>query len=122
MYHPQQGREPEGRMRPDQRKYMDAALPVVTIVFWVAAVICVALMAVSSYTEGIGPVLSWAIGISLLLVVMSSGVLTWIQFRINSLEDSERGEWTNKMLFYGLVFAVSFFVAFLYLMPFYFAR
>jgi len=53
MYHPQEGEGQTKSMPPEQGKYVDAALLVVTIVFWVSAVICVALMAVSSYTEGI---------------------------------------------------------------------
>jgi hypothetical protein len=52
-------------------------------------------------------------GISLLVVVVCSGAIAWVEFRSNPKEDAERGEWTNKMLFYGLVFAITFFVAFL---------
>ena len=51
-----------------------------------------------------------------------SGVIAWAEFRRNPSEDAESGEWTNKMLFYGLVFAITFFVGFLYLPGLYFAR
>jgi hypothetical protein len=123
MYHPKPGKEREQSVRrPERNEYLRAALHVLTAVFWVAAVICAALIVVTTFTEGIGTVLSWAIGISLLLVVLSSGAITWVEFRNNSVEDVERGEWTNKMLFYGLVFAITFFVAFLYLPALFFAR
>jgi hypothetical protein len=52
-------------------------------------------------------------GIPLLVVVVCSGAIAWVEFRSNPKEDAECGEWTNKMLFYGLVFAITFFVAFL---------
>jgi len=54
--------------------------------------------------------------------VLCSGGIAWIEFRENPLVDAERGEWTNKMLFYALVFTVTSFVAFLYLPTLYFAR
>jgi hypothetical protein len=40
---------------------------------------------------------------------------------MRSNPESEGGEWTNKMLFYILVFCITFFVAFLYLPGLYFA-
>ena len=61
-------------------------------------------------------------GISLLVVTMTSGAIAWVEFRSNPEEDAERGEWTNKMLFYALVFAITFFVAFLYWASLFFAR
>jgi hypothetical protein len=123
MYHPKQGREQERRThRPEQAQYMRTALPVLTVVFWVAASICVVIMAVYAITQSLGAWLSWMTGISLLVVVVSSGALPWVEFRSNPKEDAERGEWTNKMLFFGLVFAITFFVAFLYWLSLYFAR
>ncbi len=81
-----------------------------TVVFWVAAAICVMTIAVYAFAQSMGAWLSWMTGVSLLFVVMSSGALAWVEFRSNPKEDAERGEWTNKMLFYGLVFAIMFFV------------
>jgi hypothetical protein len=122
MYHPQHDREQEQRTnRPEQAHFISTALPVLTVVFWVAASMCVAAIAMSSFTESIGAWLSWIIGISLLVVVVSSGAIAWAEFRSNPTEDAEGGEWTNKMLFYGLVFAITFFVTFLYLPALYFA-
>ena len=122
MYHPQHDREQEQRThRPEQAHFIRTALPVLTVVFWVAASICVVIMAVYAFTQSIGAGLSWIIGISLLVVVVSSGAIAWAEFRSNPTEDAEGGEWTNKMLFYGLVFAITFFVTFLYLPALYFA-
>ena len=114
MYRPKQGREQgRGTHRPEQGQFMRTALPVLTVVFWVAASICVVMIAVYAFTQSMGAWLSWMTGISLLVVVVRSGAIAWVEFRSNPKEDAERGEWTNKMLFYGLVFAITFFVAFL---------
>ena len=122
MYHPQHDREQEQRTnRRQQAHFIRSALPVLTVVFWVAAAIGVVAIAVYSFTQSIGAWLSWIIGISLLVVVVSSGAIAWAEFRSNPQEDAEGGEWTNKMLFYGLVFAITFFVTFLYLPALYFA-
>jgi len=123
MYHPKPDREQENRAHSqDQRQFIRTALPVLTVVFWVAAAICVVMIAVYAFTQSMGTWLSWMTGISLLVVVVCSGALAWIEFSSNPKEDAERGEWTNKMLFYGLVFAGTFFVAFLYWLSLYFAR
>jgi hypothetical protein len=122
MYHPRQGRRQEQNMRPRERnRYLDAALPVITVVVWASALAFVVLMGVYALTKGVGTVSSWATGISLLLVTASSGAITWIELRNNPLDDTERGEWTTKMLFYGFVCAISFTVAGLYLPALYFA-
>jgi hypothetical protein len=118
MYRSQHHRGQEQRVhRPHQGAFfrrMREALPVVTVVFWVAAAILVVLFAVPSLIGSTGPWLHWVTGLALLVVMLSSGAIAWVEFKSNPSEDAERGEWTNKMLFYGLVFAVAFFVAFLY--------
>ena len=97
MYRPKQGREQEQRTnRPERSQFIRAALPVLTVVFWVAAAICVVMIALYAFA--------------------------WVEFRSNPAEDAERGDWTNKMLCYGLVFAITFFVAFLYWASLIFAR
>jgi hypothetical protein len=101
---------------------MRTALPVLTVVFWVAASICVVMIAVYAFTQSMGAWLPWMTGIPLLVVVVCSGAIAWVEFRSNPKEDAECGEWTNKMLFYGLVFAITFFVAFLYWLSLYFSR
>jgi hypothetical protein len=125
MYHSQHDREQEQRMhRPQQGAFfrrIRSALPTVTVVFWVAAAILVVLFAVPSFVGDIGPWLHWITGVTLLVVTLSPGAIAWVEFKSNPSEDAERGEWTNKMLFYGLVFAVTFFVAFLYWLTIYFS-
>jgi len=126
MYHSQHDRDQEQRMHRSQQqgsffRRMRRALPVVTLVFWVAAAILVVLFAVPSFIGSIGPWLHWITGITLLVVTLSSGAIAWVEFKSNPSEEAERGEWTNKMLFYGLVFAGAFFVAFLYWLTIYFS-
>jgi hypothetical protein len=45
---------------------------------------------------------------------MSSGAITWVEFRGNPKVDTERGEWTKKISFHSVVFAGTFIVAILY--------
>ena len=73
-------------------------------------------------TKSVGTATSWATGISLLLVTVSSGAITWIELSSNALGDTERGEWTNKMLFYGLGCVIGFIIARLYLPALYFSQ
>jgi hypothetical protein len=101
---------------------MNTVLRVVTVVFWIAAPVCVASMVASSISGSAAAWLTWTIGISLSLTMLSSGVIAWVEFGKNPLLDAERGEWTNKMLFYALAFTVTLFVGFLYLPTLFFAR
>jgi hypothetical protein len=91
-------------------------------VFWIAAAILVVLLAVSSFVLSMWTWLRLLTGTTLLIVVACSGAIAWVEFESNPAADAERGEWTNRMLFYGLVFAVTFFVAFLFWVSLYFAR
>jgi hypothetical protein len=125
MYSPQHDRGQQQRMRrPQQSAFFRSlrnALPVLTVVFWVSAALLVVLFAMPSFVGGIGPWLHLLTGLTLLVVMLSSGAIAWVEFRSNPTEDAERGEWTNKMLFYGLVFAATFFVGFLYWLTIYFS-
>ena len=125
MYRPQHDRGQEQRVRRSQQgsfhRIMRNALPILTVVFWVAVAIFAVLLAVPSFAGSIGVGLRLLSGVSYLVVVLSSGAIVWIEFRSNPIEDAERGEWTNKMLFYGLVFALTLFVGFYYLPAIYFA-
>jgi hypothetical protein len=97
-------------------------LRVLTAVFWVVAPICVVVIAASAFTESAGAWLLWTTGVSMLLVVRCSGGIAWAEFQRNPIPDAERGEWTNKALFYAIVFTITFIVAFLYLPTLFFAR
>jgi hypothetical protein len=126
MYRPQHDRGRVQHVHRSQQgsffRIIRSALPIVTVVFWVAAAIFVVLLAARSFVGSLGADLSLLTGVSYLVVVLSSGALLWIEFRSNPAEDAERGEWTSKMLFYGIVFALTLFVGFYYLPALYFAR
>jgi hypothetical protein len=66
MYRPKPGRKQEQRAhRQEQGRFIRTALPVLTVVFWVAAAICVVMIAVYALTQSMGAWLSWMTGISL---------------------------------------------------------
>jgi di/tricarboxylate transporter len=122
MYHPRQNRRRDQNVhRRERNSYVDAVLPVLTVVFWASALTFVGLMVLYAVTKNVGAASTWATGISLSVVAVSSGAITWIELRNNPLDDTERGEWTNKMLFYGLACVFSFIVVCLYLPALYFA-
>jgi hypothetical protein len=56
------------------------------------------------------------IAVLMVAVVVCSGAIAWYEFRLNPMADTERGEWTGRQLFYGLVFTITFFVGFLYIL------
>jgi hypothetical protein len=122
MYRPRQGRERDQDVRRRERnRFLDAVMPAFTVVFWASALAFVGLMILYAITKSVGTASTWAAGISLSLIVVSSAAITLIELRNNPLDDTERGEWTNKMLFYGIACVFSFIVACLYLPALYFA-
>ena len=86
---------------------MESVVRVVNVVFWVAALLVVSLVLLEA------PIVN---AILMVAVVVCSGALAWHEFRLNPMEVTERGEWTGRQLFYGLVFTITFFVAFLYIL------
>ena len=50
------------------------------------------------------------------VLVIYSGLIALYEFRLNPLPDTERGEWTGRQLFYAVVFTISFFVGFMYIL------
>ena len=77
MYRSRKGRQQMQSVGSSQRsKYVDSALLVSTIVFWVAAPIFLALMALYSLTKSVGTESSWATGIAMLLVAVPAGAIT----------------------------------------------
>jgi hypothetical protein len=87
---------------------VEQAVRILNVVFWVAA----PLLVLSLFFLDV-PVV---IAVLMVVVVVCSGAIAWYEFRLNPMADTERGEWTNRQLFYGLVFAITFFVAFLYVL------
>ena len=87
---------------------MDPLVRVLDTVFWIIAAMLVGAL-VFLYEPALTALL-------LALLVVCSGVLALYEFRLNPLSDTERGEWTGRQLFYSLVFAIGFFVAFIYIL------
>ena len=87
---------------------VESVLRVLNIVFWVAAVLLVVSLVLFD-----APVVN---AILMVVVVVCSGSLAWYEFRLNPMADTERGEWTSRQLLYALVFTITFFVAFLYIL------
>ena len=87
---------------------MEQVVRVLNVVFWVAAALLVASLVLLDV-----PVVN---AVLMVAVVACSGAIAWYEFRLNPMEDTERGAWTGRQLFYGLVFTITFFVAFLYIL------
>jgi hypothetical protein len=86
----------------------DPLVRVLDVVFWlIAASLVGALVFLDE------PALN---AVLMALLVVCSGVLALYEFRLNPLAETERGEWTGRQLFYALVFTISFFVAFIYIL------
>ena len=99
-------------------RQVDSLVRVVNVVFWVAAALLVVALALADFMTGLfgdggAQVLT---AVLMVVVVICSGALALYEFRLNPLEDTERGEWTGRQLFYALVFTITFFVAFLYIL------
>ena len=54
-------------------------------------------------------------------IATCSGLILWREWRNDLKAESEYGEWTNRQLFYAIVFAISFFVGFISLAGWYFS-
>jgi hypothetical protein len=54
---------------------------VLTVVFWVFVAICVEMIALYAFSQSMGAWLSWMIGVSLVVVLVSSGAIAWVEFR-----------------------------------------
>ena len=85
---------------------------VLNVVFWVAATLFVASLFLSGFAAGLfGDRGSRVVNAALLVaIVVCSGAITSYEFGRNPIADTERGEWTNRQLFFALVFTISFFL------------
>jgi hypothetical protein len=97
---------------------VESIVRVLNVVFWVAASLFVASLVFSGLTAGLfgdgGAQVVKAI--LLVVVVICTGMIALNEFRLNPMADTERGEWTNRQLFYALVFTITFFVAFIFVL------
>jgi hypothetical protein len=86
----------------------DPVVRILDVVFWIVAAMLVGAL-IFLDEPGLNAVL-------MALLVVCSGVLALYEFRLNPMAQTERGEWTGRQLFYALVFTISFFVAFIYIL------
>jgi hypothetical protein len=86
----------------------DPLVRILDVVFWIVAAMLVGAL-IFFDQPGLNAVL-------MALLVVCSGVLALYEFRLNPMAQTERGEWTGRQLFYALVFTISFFVAFIYIL------
>lgn len=104
---------------------MDLIFRCITVVFWASVAATVAWLALSNagpVRDAVGLGGSRLIFTALISTIAAcSGLLLWREWRDDPAEHSEYGEWTNKQLLYAIVFAISFFVAFLALASLYFS-
>ena len=87
---------------------MDPLVRVLDVVFWITAAMLVGAL-VFLDEPAVNAVL-------MAVLVVCSGLIALYEFRLNPLPETERGEWTGRQLFYGLVFTISFFVGFIYIL------
>lgn len=87
---------------------VEPVVRVLNVAFWVAAALLVAALFFLD-----APVVN---AVLMVAVVVCSGAIAWYEFRLNPMADTERGEWTGRQLFYGLVFTITFLVAFPYVL------
>jgi hypothetical protein len=92
---------------------MEQLLRILNITFWVAAPLFVASLFLSDITVGLigDKGLRVVNAVLLVVIVVCSGAITSYEFGRNPIADTERGEWTNRQLFYAVVFTISFFMA-----------
>ena len=87
---------------------MDPIVRILDVVFWLTAALLVGAL-VFLEEPAVNAVL-------MVVLVVCSGLIALYEFRLNPLPETERGEWTGRQLLYALVFTISFFVAFIYIL------
>ena len=101
---------------------MRLIIGVLTVIFWVAATIFVAMVAISGFDFGLleKPLgnrgLRIVYGASISVMLVSSGSVAWYEFRANPLEDASAfADWTWKMTLYATIFGITLFLSFFYI-------
>jgi uncharacterized membrane protein len=87
---------------------VDPIVRILDVVFWLTAALLVGAL-VFLDEPAVNAVLMAAL-------VICSGLIALYEFRLNPLSETERGGWTGRQLFYAVVFTISFFVAFIYIL------
>lgn len=100
---------------------MEQFVRILTAIFSVAASLFVAslLVAFLSYEFMVGLLSDQGLEVvnAVLIgtVMVCSGLIAAYEFWLNPMEDTERGEWTGRQLFYAGVFGITFFLSFFYI-------
>jgi hypothetical protein len=98
-----------------------------TLVFWTVVALLVAWVVLNAVAHSLVEGLFGRSGARLVqtgligAVAACSGLLAWLEFRSNPVEEGEYGNWTGRALLYAIFFAISFFVFFPSLLNWYFA-
>ena len=81
---------------------------VLNMVFWVAFPLFLASLLLSEFATGLFGDRGYRVVNAALVitVVVCSGAITSYEFARNPIAETERGEWTNRQLFYMLVFVI----------------
>jgi hypothetical protein len=87
---------------------VDPIVRVLDVIFWLTFVLLVGAL-VFLEEPGVNAVL-------MVVLVVCSGLIALYEFRLNPLPETERGAWTSRQLFYAVVFTISFFVGFIYIL------
>jgi hypothetical protein len=87
---------------------VDPIVRILDVVFWLTAALLVGALGFLD-EPAVNAVLMAAL-------VVCSGLIALYEFRLNPLSETERWGWTGRQLFYAVVFTISFFVAFIYIL------
>jgi hypothetical protein len=106
---------------------VERAVRLLAAICWVAAALFVASLLVAglSYDLMVGALSDKGLRVvnAVLIgtVTVCSGLVAAHEFWLNPLEDTERGEWTNRQLLYAGVFGISLFLSFWFVPAAFFA-
>jgi hypothetical protein len=87
---------------------VDPIVRILDVVFWLTAALLVGAL-VFLEEPAVNAVL-------MAVLVVCSGLIALYEFRLNPQPVAARGGWSGRQLFYALVFTISFFVAFTYIL------
>ena len=87
---------------------VDPVVRILYVVFWLTAALLVGAL-VFLHDPAVNAVL-------MVVLVVCSGLIALYEFRLNPQPLAARGGWSGRQLFYAVVFAISFFVAFTYIL------
>jgi hypothetical protein len=87
---------------------VDPVVRILYVVFWLTAALLVGALVFLD-----DPAVN---AILMVALVVCSGLIALYEFRLNPQPVAARGGWSGRQLFYAVVFTISFFVAFIYIL------